>query len=111
MKWVYDRLTKPDLLVKEKKYNKFQFSKYQRSKSYSHRSVALAGTRGDWNLKLPWIQSIIGDGTRILYVVRDPRAWVAHVLNNDLFDDIKDSVMEALHSSKCLFKKNYAWQF
>ena len=111
MKWVYDRLTKPDLLVKEKKYNKFQFSKYQRSKSYSHRSVALAGTRGDWNLKLPWIQSIVGDGTRILYVVRDPRAWVAHVLNNDLFDDIKDSVMEALHSSKCLFKKNYAWQF
>ena len=36
---------------------------------------------------------------------------MAHVLNNDLFDDVKDLVTEALHSIKCLFKKNHAWQF
>ena len=30
---------------------------------------------------------------------------MTHVSNDNLFDDIKDSVMEALHSTKCLFKK------
>ena len=33
------------------------------------------------------------------------------MLNDDLFDDVKDSVTEILQSTKCLFKKNHAWQF
>ena len=112
MKWMYDRLTKPDLIVREKRYDrKSQHEMYQRSKSYSHRCVALASTNGDLNLKLPWIQSIIGDSTRILYVVRDPRSWVEHILSNNLYDDVKESVKETLRSSQCLFMKNYAWQF
>ena len=71
----------------------------------------MAGISGDCNLKLPWIQSIIRDGTKILNVIQEPRLWVAYVLNDDLFDDVKESVMEALNFTKCLFKKNHSWQF
>ena len=78
---------------------------------YSHHSVSLAGISSDCNLKLPWIQSVIRNGTKKLNVIRDPRLWVAHVLNDDLFNDVKDSVMEDLHSTKRLFKKNHAWQY
>ena len=108
VKWIYDRLTKPNLLMKEKKYD-WKYTLYNRgSPQYSHRRVALSGS---WNLKLPWIQSIIGDGARILYVVRDPRSWVAHILARNLYETVKESITESLRSSKCLFKKSYAWQF
>ena len=101
MKRLYDWLIKPDLIVKEKNTTNSNPADI-RDQSHIHITVLrwlapeVTGT---------WIQSIIGDGTRIL---RDPRSWVTHVLNNDLFDDVKDSVTEALHSSKCLFKNNYA---
>jgi len=112
--WLYDHLTKPDLIIEEMKYDwRTHAGVYHRfiDQSYSHRRVALGGTNGNWNLKLPWIQSVIGDGVRILYVVRDPRSWVAHVLTNKLYKVVKDFVTESLRSSNCLFKKNYAWQF
>ena len=111
MKWIYDRLTKPDLVMKQKQYDWRSTLYHKRSQSYSDRCVALSGTSGSWNLKLPWIQSVIGDGARIIYVVRDPRSWVTHILTNNLYDAVKESVIESLRSSKCLFKKNYAWQF
>ena len=111
MKWIYDRLTKPDLLMKEKKHD-WKYTLYNRGPLlYSYRRVALSGVSGSWNLKLPWIQSVIGDGARILYVVRDPRSWVTHVLAKNLYETVKESITESLRSSKCLFKKNYAWQF
>ena len=65
--WLYDHLTKPDLIIEEMKYDwRTHAGVYHRfiDQSYSHRRVALGGTNGNWNLKLPWIQSVIGDGAR-----------------------------------------------
>jgi len=81
------------------------------SKSYTHRRVAMASINGDWNLKLPWVQTVIGDGARLIYVVRDPRSWVFHIINNQLYNTVKETVKASLQSSQCLFKKNYAWHF
>ena len=111
LKWVYDRLTKPDLVMEETKTPQATMYYTSLDISYSHRRVALASTNGEWNLKLSWVHSVIGDGARIMYVVRDPRSWVAHILTNQLYDAVKRSVRESFLSSRCLFKKNYAWQF
>ncbi|XP_071784903.1 dermatan-sulfate epimerase-like protein [Asterias amurensis] len=39
---------------------------------------------GSWGLKLQWLQSVLGDTLRSLYVARDPRAWVANFLRDDM---------------------------
>ena len=109
MNWFRDRFTKPDLVMEERKSNKL-LNTYT-SKSYTHRQVAMASTTGDWNLKLPWVQTVIGEGARLIYVVRDPRSWVYHIILNKLYDTVKETVKESLRSSPCLFKKNYAWHF
>ena len=107
--WFQDRFTKPDLMMREKKGNKLPNT--YTSVSYDHRRVAMASTTGDWNLKLPWVQTVIGEGARLIYVVRDPRSWVFHIINNGLYDTVKEAVKESFQSSQCLFKKNYAWHF
>ncbi|XP_048858095.1 dermatan-sulfate epimerase-like protein [Brienomyrus brachyistius] len=37
---------------------------------------------GSWSLKLPFVHEVIGPSLRVVYVVRDPRAWIYLMLYN-----------------------------
>lgn len=43
--------------------------------------VILRSVSASWNLKLPWLLDVIGHSLKMIYIVRDPRGWIASVLN------------------------------
>uniref|UniRef100_A0A8C5RDC1 Dermatan sulfate epimerase like n=1 Tax=Laticauda laticaudata TaxID=8630 RepID=A0A8C5RDC1_LATLA len=48
--------------------------------SYPNARPVLSLSSGSWTLKLPFLQEVIGPSLRVLYVVRDPRAWIHSML-------------------------------
>ncbi|XP_051879520.1 dermatan-sulfate epimerase-like protein [Pristis pectinata] len=50
--------------------------------SHPNARVVLSLSSGTWTLKLPFVHGVLGASTRVMLVVRDPRAWVYSLLLN-----------------------------
>ncbi|XP_034022744.1 dermatan-sulfate epimerase-like protein [Thalassophryne amazonica] len=49
---------------------------------YPNSRVVLNMRSGSWVLKLPFIHEVVGPSTRMIYLVRDPRAWIYLMVYN-----------------------------
>lgn len=58
--------------------------------------VVLRSVSASWNLKLPWLFDVIGKSLKIIFVIRDPRGWVASMLHKDENRYIKWSIEQRL---------------
>ena len=48
---------------------------------YPNSLVVLTSSSASWNLKLPWLHSVLGSTAKMIYVVRDPRSWISTILD------------------------------
>ena len=77
---------------------RFMSSKAQR---YPGARLALVSTNGFWNLKLPWMQEALGSSARVIYTVRDPRSWVAYMIDSKAYEFIPDMLRELFAGDPC----------
>lgn len=57
---------------------------------------------GTWNLKLPWAAKSIGSSARIIYIIRDPRAWVAALLKSEEYKNVVEDLKYTYKHSSCI---------
>lgn len=57
---------------------------------------------GAWNLKLPWVAKSIGTSARVIYIIRDPRAWVAALLKSEEYINVVEDLKYTLKHSSCI---------
>lgn len=62
---------------------------------------------GSWNLKLPWVAKAIGPSAKIVYVIRDPRAWVAAILKGQHYKKIVEDLKYTFQHSTCMAENHY----
>jgi hypothetical protein len=53
----------------------------KRRQLYPYSIVTLQSEYQNWNLKLAWLVNVIGHTLKTIYIVRDPRSWIADQLN------------------------------
>ena len=68
---------------------------------YPGARLALVSTNGFWNLKLSWMQEALGSSARVVYTVRDPRSWVAYMINSKAYESIPVILKELFAGNPC----------
>lgn len=76
---------------------------YISSKTQQHPGarLVLASTNGFWNLKLSWMQEALGSSARVIYTVRDPRSWIAYMINSKEYKLIIATLTELFSGDLC----------
>ena len=62
---------------------------------------------GTWNLKLPWVAKAMGTSGKIIYIVRDPRSWIAALLKSEQYKAIIEDLKYTFQHSTCVVEKRY----
>ncbi|XP_033114330.1 dermatan-sulfate epimerase-like protein [Anneissia japonica] len=73
---------------------------------------------GSWSLKLPWIHTILKGQVKMIYIIRDPRAWVSNILRSGVsslynqwnFPEQLEQLFK-LADETCQPAKQYAWEY
>lgn len=69
--------------------------------------LVMATQDGAWNLKLPWVAKAIGPSAKMIYIIRDPRAWVAALLKSQEYKKIVEDLKYTLQHSTCVVENQY----
>ena len=72
-----------------------------KAQHYPGACLALVTSNGFWNLKLAWVQGALGSSARVIYAVRDPRSWVAYMINSKQYENILTTLKELFSSDPC----------
>ena len=70
-------------------------------------SLVMATQDGAWNLKLPWVAKAIGPSAKIIYIIRDPRAWVAALLKSKEYKNVVEDLKYTFQHSTCVVDDHY----
>eukprot|EP00058_Branchiostoma_floridae_P026972 XP_002612463.1 hypothetical protein BRAFLDRAFT_75421 [Branchiostoma floridae] len=71
---------------------------------------------GSWTLKMQWMYSVLKSQSRIIHVIRDPRAWVHAMTAKDSLMYKEKRILEQVTSmfqndNKCGLETGYAFEF
>ena len=69
--------------------------------------LVMATQDGTWNLKLPWVTKAIGPSAKMIYMIRDPRAWVAALLKSQEYKKIIEDLKYTFQHSTCVVDDQY----
>ena len=69
--------------------------------------LVMATQDGTWNLKLPWVAKAMGPSAKIIYIVRDPRGWIAALLKSEEYKTIVDDLKYTFQHSTCVVENRY----
>ena len=69
--------------------------------------LVMATQDGTWNLKLPWVAKAIGPSAKIIYIIRDPRGWIAALMKSQEYKTILDDLKYTFQHSTCVEENRY----
>jgi len=69
--------------------------------------LVMATQDGAWNLKLPWVAKAIGSSAKMIYIIRDPRAWIAALLKDKQYKRIVEDLKYTFEHSTCVVENQY----
>ena len=72
-----------------------------------HSRLVMATQDGTWNLKLPWVAKAMGTSAKIIYIVRDPRGWIAALLKSEEYKTIVEDLKYTFQHSTCVVENRY----
>ena len=72
-----------------------------KAQHYPGARLALVTSNGFWNLKLAWVQGALGSSAKVIYAVRDPRSWVAYMINSKEYENILTTLKELFSRDPC----------
>ena len=77
------------------------------AKQQPNSRLVMAAQDGAWNLKLPWVAKAIGPSAKMIYIIRDPRAWVAALLKSREYKEVVEDLTYTLQHSTCVVESQY----
>ncbi|XP_062501207.1 dermatan-sulfate epimerase-like protein [Corticium candelabrum] len=77
VQWFKTCFSHPQELLKHKDETTESVHLLKRRQLYPNSIVVLQSEYQNWNLKLPWLVNAVGQALKVIYLVRDPRGWIA----------------------------------
>ena len=81
----------------------------KRRQLYPYSIVALQSEYQNWNLKLAWLVSAVDHTLKTIYIVRDPRSWIADQLKHHSSQQLDATFIQ--RSSQCDIKDGYPLEY
>lgn len=77
------------------------------AKQQPNSRLVMATQDGTWNLKLPWVAKAIGPSAKMIYIIRDPRAWIAALLKSKEYKTVIEDLKYTFQHSTCVVDNQY----